>query len=201
MIKLTNNILGDDLIKVQGSVKYNEYDKIDVSDIIKKELKYSVSRHILKELCSINSKFYLSNNISSFFDSIIYSEHKNILISPPTYYKWFEKKVTYEQDRLKRYEYRDFNFTLEAYCYGKNIYFSVDIPDNYIYLIDDILLYQNFSELKQDNFNLTKEMRSEFKFKINNSDKIIIIENKNDPNYDEFIFNKRKKTISKILNK
>ena len=76
---------------------------------------------------------------------------------------------------------------------------SHNITDNNIYLTNDVLLYKG--ELTYDDLN-RNQIKKCFNLKIDDkSEKIIIIQDENDPNYDEWVYYKRKKNISNILNK
>jgi hypothetical protein len=194
MIKLTHHRLDTDIHQTTLYTKRLEYD-ISTLDV---ELGYNIQREILSVLSSSKNKFVFKKEDSQIISCIRYSETYNLIIGIE-FYEHLIYFISPESDDLLVNKYKDFGFILLGRAFGKDIYLSHNITDNNIYLTNDVLLYKG--ELTYDDLN-RNQIKKCFNLKIDDkSEKIIIIQDENDPNYDEWVYYKRKKNISNILNK
>ena len=194
MIKLTQHRLDTDIHQTTLYTKRLEYD-ISTLDV---ELDYNIQIEILSVLSSSKNKFVFKKEDSQIISCIRYSETYNLIIGVE-FYEHLIYFISPESDDLLVNKYKDFGFRLLGRAFGKDIYLSHNITDNNIYLTNDVLLYKG--ELTYDDLN-RNQIKKCFNLKIDDkSEKIIIIQDENDPNYDEWVYYKRKKNISNILNK
>ena len=126
------------------------------------------------------------------------SNNLNLIINDGFHTRIYDS-ISIETDDLLINKYKDLGFILLGKAFGKNVYLGKDVPSNTIYLTNDITLYK--SRLIYDDFN-ENQIKRNFNLKLDKkSEKITIIQDENDPNYDKWVHYKRRKNLTNILNK
>ena len=195
MIQTSNKqILGAEMHK---SVVYTN--RLHDLHILENELNSYIRKKIFDNLDVSKNKFFFKKEDDGIMSLIKKSNNSNLIINDEFHINHIYDFILTENVESISHKYEGLGFILLGEAFGKNVYLAKNIPSNTIYLTNDITLYK--SSLIYDDFN-ENQIKRIFNLKLDGkSQKITIIQGENDPNYDKWVYYKRRKNLTNILNK